>query len=91
LTVGVAANAGRVPLIPTVPPEFCNGEPSVVLMVVRPAAVAAPVGSGSEDALIGWVACQKVPLTGCAIPPVTPCTGTAYVWLEPAAVASGNV
>src|SRR5271156_6177007 len=39
----------------TEPPVACIGEPSVVLIVVRPAKVAAPVGSGRDAAETGCV------------------------------------
>ena len=37
----------------TEPPVACIGVPSVVLIVVRPAAVAAPVGRGKDEADTG--------------------------------------
>ncbi len=66
--------------MPTVPPEFCIGEPSVVLIVDRvvlPAVcnadVAAPEGSGREDTLMGTT-----------VPPLMPCTVTTEAFGEPA-------
>jgi hypothetical protein len=71
----------------TTPPVACIGVPSVVLMVVRPAAVAAPAGNGKEAALIGCVACQKVPETDIGTPLVMPWTGKPERAVTPAAVS----